>query len=119
MLCFHPAGLAELRRDIWRLQPELPYRAGFAMYDADDAVKVVRECMGEIARDSVIVTGAIQCVRRPSQRVQCAPNVLSSTAPRGDDLVDCSETRRTRFGPSTRAAALKRHQTSVAPPTCV
>ena len=48
MLCFHPAGLAVLRRDIWRLQPELPYRAGFAMYDADDAVKVVRECMGEM-----------------------------------------------------------------------
>ena len=39
--------LAMLRRDIARLQPELPYRPGFAMYDADDAVKVVREIMTE------------------------------------------------------------------------
>ena len=45
---FHSLCLAMLRRDIARLQPELPYRPGFAMYDADDAVKVVREIMTEM-----------------------------------------------------------------------
>ena len=45
---FHSLCLAMLRRDIARLQPELPYRPGFAMYDADDAVKVVREVMAEM-----------------------------------------------------------------------
>ena len=45
---FHSLCLAMLRRDIAKLQPELPYRPGFAMYDADDAVKVVREVMAEM-----------------------------------------------------------------------
>ena len=42
---FHSLCLSLLRADIHKLQPELPYRRGFAVYDADAMVRLVGDVM--------------------------------------------------------------------------
>ena len=66
-----------LRNDIERLGPELPYRRGFAVYDADEALKLVRQLLAAEGRAPPKKGAAVPTLEREGAEASQVQSAIS------------------------------------------
>ena len=74
---FHSLCLSMLRNDIERLGPELPYRRGFAVYDADEALKLVRQLLAAEGRAPPKKGAAVPTLEREGAEASQVQSAIS------------------------------------------